>query len=258
MSVLASLATTRAVTSPASSAAVRARAAPVLGAAVRHDAVSSTSASLPSSAPLASLALAASSAASLAAVPAAHAATLMADVGEDIFASTGVGPALCVVGTIYIGYVVFSGYETIKRLKEELTDMGYDVEEFNRVGELKAIKNAVEEGTVDGIFDKVWYQRASSPPRPAPLSTFRRCRRTGRPGNQRADARRSRQNYRVHGQEVRRGREDEQVRENARDKGEEGTARGRFASLIFSATTCINYRRLSLLIIEGIFVTRRR
>ena len=138
----------------------RARA-PVLGAAVRHDAVSSTSASLPSSAPLASLALAASSAASLAAVPAAHAATLMADVGEDIFASTGVGPALCVVGTIYIGYVVFSGYETIKRLKEELTDMGYDVEEFNRVGELKAIKNAVEEGTVDGIFDKVWYQRAS-------------------------------------------------------------------------------------------------
>ena len=115
----------------------------------------------PSSAPLASLALAASSAASLAAVPAAHAATLMADVGEDIFASTGVGPALCVVGTIYIGYVVFSGYETIKRLKEELTDMGYDVEEFNRVGELKAIKNAVEEGTVDGIFDKVWYQRAS-------------------------------------------------------------------------------------------------
>ena len=84
--------------------------------------------------PLASLALAASSAASLAAVPAAHAATLMADVGEDIFASTGVGPALCVVGTIYIGYVVFSGYETIKRLKEELTDMGYDVEEFNRVG----------------------------------------------------------------------------------------------------------------------------
>ena len=155
MSVLASLATTRAVTSPASSAAVRARAAPVLGAAVRHDAVSSTSASL------ASLALAASSAASLAAAPAAHAATLMADVGEDIFASTGVGPALCVVGTIYIGYVVFSGYETIKRLKEELTDMGYDVEEFNRVGELKAIKNAVEEGTVDGIFDKVWYQRAS-------------------------------------------------------------------------------------------------
>ena len=85
----------------------------------------------------------------------------MADIGEDIFASTGVGPALCVVGTIYIGYVVFSGYETIKRLKEELTDMGYDVEEFNRVGELKAIKNAVEEGTVDGIFDKVWYQRAS-------------------------------------------------------------------------------------------------
>ena len=161
MSVLASLATTRAVTSPASSAAVRARAAPVLGAAVRHDAVSSTSASLPSSAPLASLALAASSAASLAAAPAARAASLVADVGEDIFASTGVGPALCVVGTVYIGYVVFSGYETIKRLKEELTDMGYDVEEFNRVGELKAIKNAVEEGTVDGIFDKVWYQRAS-------------------------------------------------------------------------------------------------
>ena len=88
------------------------------------------------------------------------------------------------------------------------------------MGELKAIKNAVEEGTVDGIFDKVWYQRASLAAASLRM-TFRRCRRTGRPGNQRADARRSRQNYRVHGQEVRRGREDEQVRENARDKGKE-------------------------------------
>ena len=181
MSVLASLATTRAVASPASSAAVRARhARPRRRGPTRCRLVDVRVP--PLIRPLASLAIAASSAASLAAAPAAHAATLMADIGEDIFASTGVGPALCVVGTIYIGYVVFSGYETIERLKEELTDMGYDVEEFNRVGELKAIKNAVEEGTVDGIFDKVWYQRASSPPRPAPLSTFRRCRRTGRPG----------------------------------------------------------------------------
>ena len=70
------------------------------------------------------------------------------------------GPALCVAGTIYIAYVVFSGYETIKRLKEELTDLGYDVEQFNRVGELKAIRRAVDDGTVDQIYDKVWYQRA--------------------------------------------------------------------------------------------------
>jgi hypothetical protein len=87
-------------------------------------------------------------------------AALVADVAEDIFATTGVGPALCVAGTIYIAYVVFSGYETIKRLKEELTDLGYDVEQFNRVGELKAIRRAVDDGTVDQIYDKVWYQRA--------------------------------------------------------------------------------------------------
>ena len=49
----------------------------------------------------------------------------------------------------------------IKALKEELTGMGYDVDEFNRIGELKAIKRAVEDGTVDSIFDKVWYSRAA-------------------------------------------------------------------------------------------------
>ena len=49
----------------------------------------------------------------------------------------------------------------LKALKEELTGMGYDVDEFNRIGELKAIKRAVEDGTVDSIFDKVWYSRAA-------------------------------------------------------------------------------------------------
>ena len=57
-------------------------------------------------------------------------------------------------------YVLTNGYATIKRLKEELTAEGYDVEEFNKVGELKAIRRAVDDGTVDGIFDKVWYNRA--------------------------------------------------------------------------------------------------
>jgi hypothetical protein len=36
----------------------------------------------------------------------------------------------------------------------------YAAEEFTRVGELKSIRNAVDAGTVDSIFDKVWYQRA--------------------------------------------------------------------------------------------------
>ena len=35
------------------------------------------------------------------------------------------------------------------------------MDEFNRIGELKAIKRAVEDGTVDSIFDKVWYSRAA-------------------------------------------------------------------------------------------------
>jgi glycerol dehydrogenase-like iron-containing ADH family enzyme len=84
----------------------------------------------------------------------------VAEVAGDVFAETGLGPALCVAGTLYIGYVLTNGYATIKRLKEELTAEGYDVEEFNKVGELKAIRRAVDDGTVDGIFDKVWYQRA--------------------------------------------------------------------------------------------------
>jgi hypothetical protein len=87
-------------------------------------------------------------------------ASLVADVAGDVFAETGLGPALCVAGTVWVGYVVTNGYSTIKRLKEELTAEGYDVEEFNKVGELKAIRRAVDDGTVDGIFDKVWYQRA--------------------------------------------------------------------------------------------------
>ena len=87
-------------------------------------------------------------------------ASLVADVAGDVFAETGLGPALCVAGTLYIGYVLTNGYATIKRLKEELTAEGYDVEEFNKVGELKAIRRAVDDGTVDGIFDKVWYNRA--------------------------------------------------------------------------------------------------
>jgi predicted transcriptional regulator len=57
---------------------------------------------------------------------------------------------------VFIGYTVLNGYETIKRLKEELTAEGYDMDEYNRVGELKAIRNAVDAGTVDSIFDKVW------------------------------------------------------------------------------------------------------
>ena len=87
-------------------------------------------------------------------------ASLVADVAGDVFAETGLGPALCAAGTVWIGYVLTNGYSTIKRLKEELTAEGYDVQEFDKVGELKAIRRAVDDGTVDGIFDKVWYQRA--------------------------------------------------------------------------------------------------
>ena len=58
----------------------------------------------------------------------------MAEVAGDVFAETGLGPALCVAGTLYIEYVLTNGYATIKRLKEELTAEGYDVEEFNKVG----------------------------------------------------------------------------------------------------------------------------
>ena len=83
----------------------------------------------------------------------------MAEVAGDVFAETGLGPALCVAGTLYIGYVLTNGYATIKRLKEELTAEGYDVEEFNKVGELKAIRRAVDDGTVDGIFDSVVHRR---------------------------------------------------------------------------------------------------
>lgn len=90
----------------------------------------------------------------------ASSASEIASVAGDVFAETGVGPALCVAMAGYIGFVVTNGYSTIKQLKEELTEMGYDVEEFNKVGELKSIKRAVEAGTVDGIFDKVWYNRA--------------------------------------------------------------------------------------------------
>ena len=96
----------------------------------------------------------------LAPQPHAASAAALFDVSEDVFASTGIGPVLCVACTLFIGYVVNNGYATIKQLKEELTAEGYDVEEFNRVGELKAIRNAVDNGTVDSIFDKVWYQRA--------------------------------------------------------------------------------------------------
>ena len=85
----------------------------------------------------------------------------IAQVAGDVFAETGLGPALCVAGTVWVGWIVWSGTRTIKALKEELTGMGYDVDEFNRIGELKAIKRAVEDGTVDSIFDKVWYSRAA-------------------------------------------------------------------------------------------------
>ena len=85
----------------------------------------------------------------------------VAQVAGDVFAETGLGPALCVAGTVWVGWIVWSGTRTIKALKEELTGMGYDVDEFNRIGELKAIKRAVEDGTVDSIFDKVWYSRAA-------------------------------------------------------------------------------------------------
>ena len=82
------------------------------------------------------------------AATAATAAAAVFEVSEDVFASTGVGPAACALATVFIGYSVFSGYAEIKRLKAELTEEGYDVEEFTRVGELKAIRNAVDEGTV--------------------------------------------------------------------------------------------------------------
>ena len=116
-----------------------------------------------------SIALQATATAALSAIsaPTAAFATAMsplqpiADVAGDVFAETGIGPALCVAGTLWVGYIVFTGTRTIKALKEELTEMGYDVEEFNRIGELKAIKRAVEDGTVDSIFDKVWYSRAA-------------------------------------------------------------------------------------------------
>ena len=85
----------------------------------------------------------------------------IAQVAGDVFAETGLGPALCVAGTVWVGWIVWSGTRTIKALKEELTGMGYDVDEFNRIGELKAIKRAVEDGTVDSIFEKVWYSRAA-------------------------------------------------------------------------------------------------
>ena len=79
---------------------------------------------------------------------AATAAAAVFEVSEDVFASTGVGPAACALATVFIGYKFFNGIETIKRLKAELTAEGYDVEEFTRVGELKAIRNAVDDGTV--------------------------------------------------------------------------------------------------------------
>lgn len=71
------------------------------------------------------------------ATAATTAAAAVFEVSEDVFASSGLGPVLCTLGTVFIGYSVFSGYGTIKRLKEELTAEGYDVEEFSRVGELK-------------------------------------------------------------------------------------------------------------------------
>ena len=70
-----------------------------------------------------------------------------------------IGPVGSLVAVAYIARVVWTGTETIKRLKAELTAEGYDVDEFNKVGELKAIRNAVDNGTVDGIYDKVWYNR---------------------------------------------------------------------------------------------------
>ena len=44
---------------------------------------------------------------------------------------------------------MFTGYAEIKRLKEELSGEGYDVDEFNKVGELRAIRRAVDAGTQD-------------------------------------------------------------------------------------------------------------
>ena len=99
-------------------------------------------------------------AAALAAISSGHLEPI-AQIAGDVFAETGLGPALCVAGTVWVGWIVWSGTRTIKALKEELTGMGYDVDEFNRIGELKAIKRAVEDGTVDSIFDKVWYSRAA-------------------------------------------------------------------------------------------------
>ena len=60
------------------------------------------------------------------------------DVAGDVFAETGLGPALCAAGTVWIGYVLTNGYSTIKRLKA--TAEGYDVQEFDKVGELQAIR----------------------------------------------------------------------------------------------------------------------
>jgi hypothetical protein len=71
---------------------------------------------------------AAPQAASAASAAAATAVFEVADIaGKDVFATSGLGPALCVVGTVFIGYTLFTGYATIKRLKEELTAEGYDV-----------------------------------------------------------------------------------------------------------------------------------
>ena len=73
-----------------------------------------------------------------------------------------IGPVGSLVAVAYIARVVWTGTETIKRLKAELTAEGYDVDEFNKVGELKAIRNAVDNGTVDGIYDN-FVSSAESP-----------------------------------------------------------------------------------------------
>jgi hypothetical protein len=88
------------------------------------------------------------------AVDAARAGAISLDDPASLF-----GPVGSLVAVAYIARVVWTGTETIKRLKAELTAEGYDVDEFNKVGELKAIRNAVDNGTVDGIYDKVWYNR---------------------------------------------------------------------------------------------------
>ena len=67
---------------------------------------------------------------------------------------------LCVVATLFIGNVVFTGTQEIKRLKEELEGMGYDTTPFGKLNELKFLRKAVDEGNIDESLDRIWYAKA--------------------------------------------------------------------------------------------------